>query len=169
MNLPQTCFPSLLLEIHRQKNDNVAVFSEKNQQSLDCCWKTRRDNWYLIITVFMYLTVMILRQPCDELAICPGCNPAFAPWQLGSAPADPHNTECRRKQAQRIEGWMDFRAVSDIFVSTAHDELKIKEWQKNWVKHFTPNWLWQCFPVTEHKVTLMAFLLNATGMQCIGS
>lgn len=41
--------------------------------------------------------------PCDKWATCPGCNPAFVPWQL--VKADPHDLEGRSKQVQRMDGW----------------------------------------------------------------
>lgn len=45
--------------------------------------------------------------PCDELATCPECLPAFALRQLGDAPADPGDPECRRERVLKMDGWTE--------------------------------------------------------------
>lgn len=45
---------------------------------------------------------------CDKLATCQGCNPAFAHWQLGQAPAPPCDPECSRGGCRK---WMNERFI----------------------------------------------------------
>lgn len=36
---------------------------------------------------WLFVFACLPMRPCDELWTCPGCHPAFAPWQRGQAPA----------------------------------------------------------------------------------
>lgn len=48
-----------------------------------------------------------------ELANCPCCHHAFAPWLLWWAPADPRDPKCRRKLVLKMDGWIVLYIVSE--------------------------------------------------------
>lgn len=76
------------LKIHRPSFEMVSLYKKKRK-----IYKQNR------------LKIQQGTERNDDLATCSGCDPAFAPARLGSAPAD---RECRRKPVQKMDGWMDF-------------------------------------------------------------